>query len=182
MPYYLVHAGTTLNKMDALGTWEGITLPAGVTVSDVFRARMAMLNGMVVITNAPSRNLQFDVETGELYLLNITPSPATAPTLAVGAAGEPSGTYRYVVSFAILIGARVLSESGWSPIAGPIEVTEERIGQARMRVFDDNLFSQGRRGGRYHSRGRIPDLGASLNCLAILTDFDGGSPGRIEDP
>lgn len=127
MPYYLAHAGTALNKLAPDGTWEGIALPTGITMSNARRARMAMLNRMVVIVNAPSRNLQFDAETGDAYLLNLVPAPVTTPTLAEGAAGEPSGTYRYVVSFAIRQGSRILTESAWSPIAGPITVADKQI-------------------------------------------------------
>src|SRR5690606_39005425 len=112
--------------------WQGVSLPAGVTIANSRRARMALLNRMVVIVNAPSRNLQFDAETGDAYLLSLVPAPATAPTLAEGAAGEPSGTYRYVVSFAIMQGTRVLTESAWSPIAGPITVADKQIDLSRI--------------------------------------------------
>lgn len=125
--WYIVHAGTSLYRVGVAGDWTEITLPAGVTMTASRPARFAILNREVVVTNAVSRNIvvsPFDLST---RLLNIAGPGASIPTLASGGSGVLTGDYRYKVTFAITSGARVLTESPFSNIAGPITVNNNDI-------------------------------------------------------
>lgn len=126
--YYLVHAGTTLYTVNAdTGAVASVSLPAGVTLDSTKRARFAILERQIVGVNAFSRNIVFDPVTATTRLLSISGPGSSVPTLAVGAAGDPTGTYRYKVTFAIISSGVVLTESPFSNTAGPITVASQRI-------------------------------------------------------
>jgi hypothetical protein len=134
MPFYLIHAGTALQKVSTAGALTTLTLPGGVTVSASRRARFAILGRRIVVTNAPSVNLVIEASDLSVSVMNIATGPAATMTAAVGAAGLLSGTYRYVVTFAIMSGATVLSESVFSTVTGPIDVTLQQVDLAVIPV------------------------------------------------
>lgn len=114
MPYYLIQAGASLQKLATDGFLSSLSLPSGVTVSALRRARFAILDRWIVVVNAVSRNVFFDAATLEARLLNIA-APAVKLTSAAGAAGNPNGEYRYKFTYAIMAGNQVLVESPFSP-------------------------------------------------------------------
>ncbi len=126
MPYYLLHAGTSLQRMSTDGTITTLPLPSGITISATRAMRTAILNRRLVIVRAPSKNLLFDPATLGLYPLTFT-APTVALTSAAGAVGLPSGTYRYRYTFARKVAGVVVSESGMSPASTPLTVTSKAI-------------------------------------------------------
>jgi hypothetical protein len=109
MPFYLAHAGTTLYKVDVGGSAVALTLPSGVTLSSSRRGRFAILNRAVVMVHAPSRPIQIDPN---LVVRILTPkAPTTGPTVTASGSGSFTGNYAYLVTFAIMSGTRLLSES-----------------------------------------------------------------------
>lgn len=115
MPYYLVHAGNALQKIDTAGAVTAITLPPGVTVSGDLRARFALLNQTILIGNAPSRTLLFDGGS-ETHLAALVP-PAVAATVTTGS-GALTGDYFMAYTFAVKdASGNIISESDLSPIS-----------------------------------------------------------------
>lgn len=110
MAFYLVHAGTKLYKVDTLGVPQELALPAGVTISATRRARFAILDRTIVMTHAPSVNLQIDANL--IVRILTPPAPSAAPTAAAGGAGVLTGSYRWLITFVITEGLRIVSESG----------------------------------------------------------------------
>ncbi len=163
MPFYLIHAGTAIQKVSTGGALATITLPAGVTVSSSVRARFAILGKRIVITNAPSVNIVVDASDLTARLLNIDTAPGTATTLAVGAAGVPSGTYRYVITFAIMVGTAILSESAFSAVEGPIDVVDQQIAMT-------NIPTSGTAGVNARRIYRTTDSGADYYLVTTIND------------
>ncbi len=127
MPFYIIHAGSALKKSDPGGTLSGITLPAGVTISDERPARMAILANKIVVVNAPSVNIFIDPFTARARVLSIA-GPTVAPSVAAGAAGQFDGPYRVYFTYAILDpDGDVLTESPASPIAGPVTLSNRQL-------------------------------------------------------
>ena len=127
MPFYLVHAGTKLYRVGVAGDATEISLPAGVTLSAGRPARFAVLNREVLVSNAPTMNIVVNPLTLATRLLNIAGPGASVPTLASGGAGVLTGEYRYRVTFAIMAGTTVLTESPFSNIAGPITLSSNDV-------------------------------------------------------
>lgn len=125
MPYYVIHAGTALQKIATDGTVSTLALPSGVTVSDARRARFAILDRWIVVVNAVSRNIFIDAGNLIARLLNID-GPVTEPTVAVGAAGAVTGTFRYRFTHAIKSGDVVLVESPFSPESDPLTLADQQ--------------------------------------------------------
>lgn len=118
MAFYLAHAGTKLYKVDVNGDVTEISLPSGITLSSTRKGRFAILNRQIVMVNAPSRPIQIDPN---LVVRLLTPkSPTTGPSVAASGAGSFTGTWQYVVTFAIMDGTRIVSESDYSD---PVSVT-----------------------------------------------------------
>jgi hypothetical protein len=126
MPFYIIHAGTTLQKSDTGGVLSGVTLPAGVTISNERPARMAILANKIVVVNAPSVNLFIDPFTARARVLSI-PGPSVAPSVVAGNAGSFDGPYRFYFTYAILDpDGDILTESPASPIAGPVTLSNRQ--------------------------------------------------------
>lgn len=119
MSFYLLHAGTALQKCSVSGTLTSITLPTGVTMVSTRPARAAILANQIVVVNATSRNIVVNPTTLATRLLNIT-GPAAKPTVASGGSGTLTGTYRFGFTYAILDGTTILTESPMSPLSDPI--------------------------------------------------------------
>lgn len=126
MPFYLVHAGTALYKVDVVGNATAISLPSGVTMVSSRPARFAILNREIVVANATSANIVVSATDLSTRLLSIT-GPASAPSVAAGSSGVLTGDYRYKVTFLILSGSTVLTESPFSAVAGPVTVASQQV-------------------------------------------------------
>lgn len=126
MPFYLIHAGTTLQRSSPSGVLNGVTLPSGVTISDERPARMAILANKIVVVNAPSVNLFIDPFTNRARVLSIT-GPAAAPSVVAGASGQFDGQYRFYFTYAIVdANGDILTESPASPVAGPVTLSNRQ--------------------------------------------------------
>lgn len=124
MAFYLVQSGDKLFKVDTAGVAVELSLPAGVTINANRRGRFAILDRTVAFVYAPSINLQIDAN---LIVRILTPTtPATAPAAAAGAAGLLTGSYRWVVTFAIMSGARVITESGPSDATDAVTLATQQ--------------------------------------------------------
>ena len=124
MSFYLLHAGTSLQKSTTAGVLTNITLPTGVTVVSTRPIRAAVLANTVVIVNAVSRNIVLDPTTLDTRLLSLA-APTAALTAAAGAAGTLKGSYRYKYTYAILSGDTILTESPMSPASGVISLNNQ---------------------------------------------------------
>lgn len=135
MAFHLAHAGTKLYRISSSGTATELSLPAGVTLDPNTRARFAILGRVVVMTNAPSRNLQIDANCIVRILTPV--APTVELTSVVGAAGALTGDYRYCYSFCIFDGARLLSESALSPASTVLTVTAQQVSLSNIAVSSD---------------------------------------------
>jgi len=128
MPYYIIHAGTALQKVSVTGNIKTITLPAGVTVVNTRRARFAILEQTLVVVNAPSVNVQIQGSDYTCRVLSIAgPSTSSLTATASASAGAPKGTYRYRYTYAITSGSTVYSESPWSSASTAVTVSAKQI-------------------------------------------------------
>ena len=124
MAFYLVQSGDKLYKVDTNGTAVELTLPSGVTINSSRRGRFATLERNIVFAHAPSLNLQIDAN---LTVRILTPTaPTAAPAAAAGAAGLLTGSYRWMVTFAIMSGTRVISESPTSDATSAVTLTSQQ--------------------------------------------------------
>jgi hypothetical protein len=118
MPYYLIHAGTKLQKMATDGSLADLALPSGVTISDERPARFALLNKTILVANAPSRTLLFDGGLNA-HLASLV-APTAAPTVSAGS-GSLIGAYTAAYTFAIKdANGNVIAESDLSPLSTSI--------------------------------------------------------------
>lgn len=125
MPYYLIHAGSVLQKMATDGTLEAVALPEGVTLSNVLRARFALLNKTLLVGNAPSRTLLFD--GGLSAHLASLAAPTSAPTVGAGS-GTLIGDYFAAYSFAIKDEkGNIIVESDLSPISTTVTLATQGL-------------------------------------------------------
>lgn len=127
MPYYLLHAGTALQKMSVTGNLKTLTLPGTESVTSSRRARFAMLDNIVVVVNAPSVNLQIYGADYSCRVLSIDGPGTASCSASAGSAGAPRGTYRYRYTYVITTGSVVLSESPWSDASDPLTVDNQQI-------------------------------------------------------
>ena len=127
MPFYLIHAGTSLQKSSVAGALSNITLPAGVTMSSTRPARFAILANSIVVVNAPSVNIVVNPANLSTRVLSIT-GPVAAPTLAAGSSGQFLGEYRAYYTYAIVDGSgNILTESPASATTSPVTLTNAQM-------------------------------------------------------
>jgi hypothetical protein len=125
MPYYLIHAGTKLQKMATDGSLADLALPSGVTISDDRPARFALLNKTILVANAPSRTLLFDGGLNA-HLASLA-APTAAPTVSAGS-GSLIGDYVVAYTFAIKdANGNVIAESDLSPLSASITLATEGL-------------------------------------------------------
>ena len=125
MPYYVTHAGTSLQKVTMAGEVSTLTLPAGVTVSATKAARVAVLSNSIVAVYAPTLNLRINSTTLAVTPMSI-PGPITVPTVAAGSAGVLTGVYLYRVTFAQVDAGTLVSESPLSSATSPVTLSAQR--------------------------------------------------------
>jgi hypothetical protein len=132
MAFYLAHAGTKLYRVDTAGAALELSLPAGVTISDLRRGRFAILKRNIVMVNAPSVNLQIDPT---LIVRPLTVAAPTTPlTAATAGAGALTGLYRYRVTFVVRDGSTVLSESEPSTYSSDVTAASHVINLTAIPV------------------------------------------------
>jgi hypothetical protein len=179
MPYYLMHAGSALQKVSVTGNIKTLTLPAGVTVStgSARRARMAMLEKVLVIVNAPSVNLALAADTYSLRKLNLQ-APGAGPTATASGTGSLKGTYRYRFSFVYKSGATVLSESKWSTASAAASLTTSQgisvtniTTSADATVTGRRLYRTTNNGNEYYKLTDIDD-NTTTTFADNLSDYD----------
>jgi hypothetical protein len=137
MSFYLLHAGTTLQKSTVSGVLSNITLPVGVTMVDTRPARVAILANQIVVVNAVSRNIAINPATLATRLLCIA-GPTAAADGAVSGAGQMIGNYRFGYTYAILdVDDTILTESPLSPITGPIATNNSAVQLTNVTVSGD---------------------------------------------
>lgn len=117
MLFYLVQAGDTIYVVGATnGTVvQALVMPAGVTIDRTKRARFAVINQVVVISNAPSVNVWVDPFDFTVYKLAIV-APVTPLAAAPSGAGPLTGTYLYRYTFGQRLRGRLVNESPLSPV------------------------------------------------------------------
>lgn len=126
MSFYLLHAGTALQKSTTAGVLSNITLPTGVTMVSTRPARVACLANTIVVTNATSRNIAINPTTLATRLLNIT-GPSTNLVATANGAGERVGRYRFGYTFAIISGNTILTESPMSTLSDPVDLNNHAV-------------------------------------------------------
>lgn len=142
--YSIVQAGNALQLIQTDGTVTTLTLPPGVTVLTTRRARIAVLRGAAVITNAPTVNLWLDPATLVLRPLSILP-PYTYPLMSAGSGTGLTGAYRVKVSFAIKDeDGTVINESPLSQQSLSVTVSNKDLHLERIPV-SANTFVNCRR-------------------------------------
>lgn len=100
---------------------------------DTRPARVAILNGNIVVTNATSRNIVVDPSTLATRLLCIT-GPTAAPTVTGAPGGNLTGTFRFGYTYAILSGTTILTESPMSPLSAPITLSAQQASLSGVTV------------------------------------------------
>lgn len=134
MPYYILHAGTALQKMSSAGVVSTLVLPTGITLVSTRPARFAILNKLIFVANAPSKNLIID---GAYNARLATPTaPSTAPTTAAGTGGL-TGLYIAAYTYAIKSDGRIIAESDLSPIAAAVQLTGQGLAYSAIGVSTD---------------------------------------------
>jgi hypothetical protein len=135
MPYYLVHAGNALQKIDSAGNVTTVALPDGVTIDGSRPARFTLLNKTLLVGNAPSRTLLFDGGLSA-HLAGLTP-PGAKPTVAAGT-GTLVGDYFCAYSFAIKDAAgNIIVESDLSPISSVLTLATQGLALSAIELSDD---------------------------------------------
>lgn len=137
MPFDIFAAGGTLYRMTTAGVATALTLPTGVTLSSTRAARMVISGRNIVITNGATRSLIVDPEFTVRPL--ILRPPSSAPTIAAGAAGGLTGTYRCKYTFIIkdVNSGALLSESAFSPISASLTVAAQLIAVTGVQASPD---------------------------------------------
>ena len=125
MGYYILQAGTSLQKCSTGGTLTNISLPGSVTVSSTIPVRAALLANTVVITNGTSVNIAMNPSTLATRVLSIA-GPSAALSSSAGASGVLSGIYRWAYTYAIVSGTTVLTESPLSPASTPLTLSSQQ--------------------------------------------------------
>lgn len=151
--YYLVQAGSSLQRVDTDGTVTTLTLPSGVTIDPAIRGVFAVLGGVIIFARAPSVNLIIDPDTFDVSNLGLT-EPLTAPVLSVGTGTGLTGNYSAKVSFAIKNSSGVIiNESPLSQASATLGVTNTNIVYSNIPV----------------------SLDAAVNCRVLYRTTAGGS-------
>ena len=126
MPYYLIHAGASLQQVTTGGILTALTLPTGVTVVESVPCRFATLAGSIVVVNGVSVNIAINPSTLATRVLTIT-APTGAPTVAASSGtGNLNGSYRFAYTYAIITSGVLLTESPMSPITGPLNFVNKQ--------------------------------------------------------
>jgi hypothetical protein len=114
--FYLVQAGDVIYVVAAATgqVVQALVMPSGVTIDATKRARFAVINQQVVISNAPSVNVWVDPFDFTVYKLAIA-APSVAMAAAPSGGGVLTGTYLWRYTYAQRLRGRLVNESPLSP-------------------------------------------------------------------
>lgn len=151
MPYSFVQAGTTLQRVDASGTANAMTLPDDLILNQR-RARFAILDRRVCMVNSPSHNvmmLQGDpIKKADDTVVSMSPvAPKGIPPYTL-AARDPiseetglTGTYKYKISFLIKEpnreSDRVVAESPLGEVEGSITLDNQVVDITNIPIAEE---------------------------------------------
>lgn len=137
MPYAIIQAGDDLQFLNTAGELSPVNLPAGVTLATDKPPRWVVMNRYIILCNTPNRVLTID-GAGSIRLL-APAAPTTAPTLTAASGGSLTGTYDGIRYSFIVKDAdgEVIGESGFSPAAPSISVTNQFIYIAGIEISPD---------------------------------------------
>lgn len=125
--FYAVHAGTKLYAVSADGTAVEIAPPTGVTINADAPIRFALLERALIVAG-PGTSRPFQVDALQVSRLLTPRTPSTSPSLTPSGIGTLNGVYSYVVTFRIMSGATIISES---PACDAVE-TADLTNQAQI--------------------------------------------------
>jgi hypothetical protein len=153
MPFSVVVA-SAIKIIESTGAVMDLTLPGGVWIDPLKMARFAVLDRNVIIVNAVSQPVWIDA-FGNLRNLVIR-TPAGAPTMAAGAAGALTGTFRCKVSFVIK------DDLGNDLAEGPLSIPSTTVTVAAQKIVVSNIPTSGN---------------TSVNCRRVYRTTAG--PGEV---
>lgn len=107
------------------GIFSQVSLPTGV-IKTTRRPRKEEYAQRHYIVSAFSRNLTF-IETNSTLVTTGITAPASVPTLASGAAGNPTGSMIGYISFRHKISSTVVHESSLSAATNTLSVTSQKV-------------------------------------------------------
>lgn len=133
---FSVAVADAIKIINADGSVDDVSLPAGVWIDPDKMARFAVLDRNVVIVNATSSPVWMDAN-GDLRSIRIA-KPAPPPSLSVGAAGTLSGTFRAKASFVIKDANGVdLAEGPLSEPSNEVTVTNDLISVTNIPISNN---------------------------------------------
>jgi hypothetical protein len=194
MPFSVVVASTTLTLVYPDGTSATLTMPINAYSMSAVRARFAIFDRNVIIVNSPSIPLWLDPD-GVVRPLTV-PNPRQAPTVAAGAAGALTGSYRVKVAYCVKDNlGNLLSEGPTSNASAIVTVAAQLIAMTNIPVSTDPAINCRRLyrtatgpGTEYFEWLDIDDntttsfsddaADADLSLLSAPTDH-GAAPGRL---
>lgn len=139
MAYYIAVAGGTAYKLNTAGTAVALTLPTDITIDSTRVARMAVLDGKVVIVNAPNRSIWVD-GLGTVRPLGLV-APVSPFVLSAGAASTLSGTYKGRYTYQVLDPntLEVLLESPMSPLSAAVTIASQFLVASGIGISPDSI-------------------------------------------
>lgn len=137
MPFYIVQAGSSLQRVTSAGAITTLSLPSGITIDSTVRGRFAILGRRIVFVNAPTRNLVIDHEASTAQLL-VPPPPPYAPTVVAGTGTGLTGAYRVRTNFKVKDAAgRVVSRSESGPASASFTAADESLAVSNIAISPD---------------------------------------------
>jgi len=139
--YYLVQAGSSLQRVNTNGLVTTLTLPTGVTIDATVRGVFAVLGGVIVFARASSVNLIIDPATFGVSGLGLT-QPLTAPVLTAGSGTGLTGIYSAKVSYARKnANGVIVNESPLSQASANLSITGKNIVYSNIPVSPDSTVN-----------------------------------------
>lgn len=136
MAFSLVAAGSSLQVVFTDGSIQTLSMPSNSYINTSLRARFSIFDRNVIVVNAVSKPVWVDAD-GTVRPLGI-PRPGKAPTLAAGAAGALSGTFRVKVAYAVKDNlGNILSEGPRGPASSTVTVALQKISLTAIPVATD---------------------------------------------
>ena len=139
MAFTLIQSGSALKMLNASGTASTLTLPSGITLATDRPPRFAQFGRYVVVANTPNRPITVD-PLGKVRVLCPYP-PSNALALALGAAGNLTGTYKAKQTYVIrdTVG-NVIAESDFGPLMTTgLAATADKISGTGINVSADDV-------------------------------------------
>lgn len=127
MAFTLLQAGNTLVPMNFNGEiGTALTLPAGVTLSQLLVPRFTRINRYLVLVDTPTKPLTID-DAGVVRPLTLI-APTAAPVLTGPNAGALTGTYLVKQTFIVKdTDGNVISESDYGPVSNQLAISGKKL-------------------------------------------------------